>query len=155
MALEDIPLAIAAHDITATYNNVDGTYDNLIWYQPGSKPAEVTLQTAYETYINLPTYKRDEWFTPLQVEARQHLSEIIDEGASTPIVITVNNRLINSQAVPQRYLDYAASYTSKVISIQTLLDTAQDDLTAMSGITTVADYQTWYDTNLALIKAVV
>jgi len=151
--MEDIPLAIWAYDQTATYNNVDGTYDGLVWIQPGEKPSEATLTTSYETYINTNDYKKTKWLEPLQRESQLCLQNVLD-GPNTYIVVTVLWRLQNSQSVPQRYLDYASIYAAKVVSYQLILDTAQDELQAMTNVTTVSDYQAWYDNYLAQIKAV-
>jgi len=150
--MDDLNLAISCYDPTATYNNVDGTYTNMIWYQPGTKPPESELTTAYNTHINTNAYKKDSWFVPFNVAAMAHLLSIIE--SDTAIVIAVLVRQQQGQTPPQKWLDFADSYADKAISIQQLIDTAQDELIALSNVTTIATYQNWYDTNLALIEAV-
>jgi len=151
--MEDIPLAIWAYDPTATYNNVDGTYDNLIWIQPGSKPSENDLTNAYNTYINTANYKKTVWFEELQRDAQEHLRSLLD-GPNTYIVLTALWRNYRGLSIPARYEAYGDDYADKVVSIQQVVDSAQDALVAMSGVTTVSTYQTWYDTYLAQIEAV-
>jgi len=150
--MDNLNLAIWAYDPTATYNNVDGTYENMIWYQPGTKPPESELITAYNTHINTNAYKKSEWFVPFNVAAMAHLLSIVN--SDTAIVVAVLVRQQQGQTPPQKWLDFADSFADKTIQIQQLIDTAQDELIALSNVTAVATYQNWYDTNLALVEAV-
>jgi len=151
--MDDLNLAVWAYDPTATYNNVDGTYANMIWFQPGIKPPESELITAYNNYINTNAYKKDEWFVPFNVAAMAHLLSISE--SDTAIVIAVLVRQQQGQTPPQKWLDFATSYADKTISIQQIIDNAQDELAALSNVTAVSTYQNWYDTNIALVEAVV
>jgi len=150
--MDDLNLACFAYDPTATYNNVDGTYANMIWFQPGVKPPESELTTAYNSYINTNAYKKDTWFVPFNIAAMKHLMTIVE--SDTPIVIAVLVRQQQGQTPPQKWLDFATTYADKTISIQQLIDNAQDELAALINVTAVATYQNWYDTNMALVEAV-